>query len=150
MTSRGRFVVAAAAAMGLDGITKIVAVAALGQRTMDLGPIDLHIVRNDGVAFGAASFIPPVFLVLLTVALTVVLATAVWRGSLPAGAASGSLVGGAAANAADRIVGGTVIDMFDLGWWPTFNIADVCIVAGVAGLLLLSGRPTGRVVREPA
>jgi signal peptidase II len=28
-----------------------------------------------------------------------------------------------------------VIDFFDLGWWPVFNIADMAIVCG--GILLI-------------
>lgn len=27
-----------------------------------------------------------------------------------------------------------MIDVFDLGWWPTFKVADICIVLGVAAL----------------
>lgn len=150
MANKTRFVLTAAAAVAVDVVTKIAAVNALGSRTFDAGLIDLRIVRNDGVAFGAGSFIPPVLLVLLTLVMTVVLVVAVWRGGLPAGAFTGLIVGGALANVMDRIVGGTVVDIFDLGWWPAFNIADVCIVLGVAGLLMQGLRPTGSLLQESA
>lgn len=150
MTTRSRFVLAAAAAVAVDVTTKIAAVNALASRTFEAGLIDLRVVRNDGVAFGAGSFLPPVLLVLLTLVMTVVLVLAVWRGALPAGAFSGLIVGGALANVMDRIVGGSVVDMFDLGWWPAFNVADVCIVVGVAGLLMQGLRPSRPVLQESA
>lgn len=30
--------------------------------------------------------------------------------------------------------------MLEVGWWPTFNVADVFIVSGIALLLVLSAR----------
>ncbi|MFQ6745166.1 MAG: signal peptidase II [Alphaproteobacteria bacterium] len=48
--------------------------------------------------------------------------------------------GGALGNLVDRIRFGAVVDFLDFhigGWhWPAFNIADVCIVLGVAWYLL--------------
>jgi signal peptidase II len=38
----------------------------------------------------------------------------------------------------DRIGDGVVTDIFDLGWWPTFNLADVWITLGVATVLLVA------------
>ena len=67
----------------------------------------------------------------------VALAVAAWRGHLGGPLPAGLVVGGGLANLADRAVGGSVVDLFDLGWWPVFNLADVFIVAGV-GLLLLA------------
>lgn len=50
------------------------------------------------------------------------------------------VLGGALGNLADRILRGHVVDFLDFHWaghhWPTFNIADIGIVAGVAVLLL--------------
>ena len=37
--------------------------------------------------------------------------------------------------------------MLDLGWWPAFYVADVCIVLGVFALLVQTSRPQ-RVVTE--
>jgi signal peptidase II len=50
---------------------------------------------------------------------------------------SGLLVGGALGNLADRVRIGAVIDWVDLPLWPTFNLADAAIVAGVLCLVLI-------------
>jgi signal peptidase II len=42
---------------------------------------------------------------------------------------------GAAANLYDRLVYGAVIDYLDLRWFTVFNLADMMIVGGVAGLI---------------
>lgn len=50
------------------------------------------------------------------------------------------VLGGALGNVIDRIRLGHVVDFLDLHWaghhWPTFNVADIGIVAGVAGLIV--------------
>jgi signal peptidase II len=46
------------------------------------------------------------------------------------------------ANLADRATGGTVVDYLDLGWWPTFNLADVAITCGAALLVVYHTRHT--------
>lgn len=55
------------------------------------------------------------------------------------------IIGGALGNAMDRVLIGGVADFFHLhafGWsWYVFNIADIAIVAGVAGLLYESFVP---------
>ena len=48
------------------------------------------------------------------------------------------LLGGIVGNLIDRIYLGGVIDFIDLGFWPTFNIADLCINIGVFGIILKS------------
>ena len=59
-------------------------------------------------------------------------------------AAIGLVIGGALANALDRLTRGAVADFFQLHWgdwtWYVFNLADVAIVAGVALLLYESFR----------
>jgi signal peptidase II len=45
---------------------------------------------------------------------------------------TGLLVGGAIGNLIDRVRIGYVIDFFDFRVWPIFNVADICIVCGVA------------------
>ena len=58
----------------------------------------------------------------------------------------GLIMGGALSNGLDRILIGGVADFFSLhAWgfyWYVFNIADVAIVAGVAGLLYDSFAPS--------
>lgn len=54
----------------------------------------------------------------------------------------GMLIGGAIGNLVDRIVYGYVIDFFDFTLFryqfPIFNVADMCIVIGIFGLLFVS------------
>ena len=49
----------------------------------------------------------------------------------------GAALGGAAANIADRLRRGAVVDFIVIGRWPPFNLADAAIVLGI-GLLVLS------------
>tara|TARA_Y100000310_G_scaffold225672_1_gene227690 strand:+ start:490 stop:894 length:405 start_codon:yes stop_codon:yes gene_type:complete len=51
--------------------------------------------------------------------------------------ALGFLFGGAISNLIDRIFLGKVIDFIDLGFWPSFNIADSSNTLGVGILLFL-------------
>lgn len=44
--------------------------------------------------------------------------------------------GGGLSNMIDRKTYGYVVDMFDFGWFPVFNVADICICVG-CGLMLL-------------
>ncbi|WP_240498168.1 signal peptidase II [Williamsia sp. 1135] len=41
------------------------------------------------------------------------------------------MAGGANANVIDRALDGRVTDYFHTGWWPTFNLADTFLTAGV-------------------
>lgn len=128
----------AAVAMATDLLTKVIGSAVLTGSPVDLpGPLDLRLVHNTGVAFGVGSALPAGAMVALTAAVAVVVAVLAARGALGSPLAAGLVVGGALANVVDRLVGGSVVDVFDLGWWPTFNVADVCITVR-AGLLALS------------
>jgi signal peptidase II len=58
----------------------------------------------------------------------------------------GIVLGGALGNLTDRalrdgdgFLGGRVVDMVDLQWWPVFNLADIALWVGV-GVLLLAAR----------
>jgi signal peptidase II len=56
----------------------------------------------------------------------------------------GLILGGALGNLADRLFrGGAVVDFVALHFWPTFNVAEACIVVGCALLVvsLLRGAP---------
>jgi signal peptidase II len=50
-------------------------------------------------------------------------------------AALGLLIGGSISNLLDRVRLGHVTDFLDLRYWPAFNLADTCIVVGVALLM---------------
>lgn len=135
--TRRRFVAVATAAATIDLASKLAASAFLDDRVIDLpGPLDLQLARNPGVAFGLGDAVPAWLLLTLTATVAMILGAAGWRGAFASTAGAGLVFGGAAANVADRLQGGTVVDMLHLGWWPTFNPADVWITTGAALLVL--------------
>ncbi len=104
--------------------------------------LELANTRNRGVAFGLAGDVAPELigatLIVLIALLTYLSARVKGPGLiwLPAGL----LIGGALGNLADRVRDGAVTDFIDPRLWPTFNLADVAIVAGVALLIVLPDR----------
>ena len=66
----------------------------------------------------------------------------------------GLIGGGAVGNTIDRLAYGAVFDFVHLHAgsfsWYVFNVADVAIVAGVAGLVIDAFRPQGRSNAAPA
>lgn len=46
------------------------------------------------------------------------------------------IIGGLFGNLIDRILHGSVVDMFNLGWFPVFNIADAAISIAVVLLII--------------
>lgn len=136
--ARRRFVVVASVAAGVDLVSKAAASAFLPDRLVDVpGPLDLRLSHNPGVAFGVGDTVPAWLLVVLTATVAAFVAATGWRGAFTSTAGAGLVLGGAIANLADRVQGGTVIDMLHLGWWPTFNLADASITVVGAVLLLL-------------
>jgi signal peptidase II len=71
-----------------------------------------------------------------------------------AAAGVGLIIGGALGNGLDRLTLGGVADFFSLHafgyYWYIFNIADIAIVAGVAGLLYESFYPGGLAKADSA
>ena len=139
--------VVAAAAVIADQLTKHVVASQLRlDSAVDLvGPFSIHRVQNSGIAFGLFSSATPVVIVLTTVAVAWMLVFFARSGArhpaLPV--ALGLLIGGSVSNLVDRVRLGYVTDFLDLRYWPAFNLADSCIVVGVAlllGSLLLADR----------
>ena len=139
---RRRLLFAVLVAVVADALTKVAAVRWL-TGTVDVGVLDLRVTRNPGVAFSLGADQPTVVVLAFTGVAVAALAVAAWRGLLEGPLPAGLVVGGGLANLADRAVGGSVVDLFDLGWWPVFNLADVFITTGV-GLLLLASFAHGR------
>ncbi|MBI4940994.1 MAG: signal peptidase II [Actinobacteria bacterium] len=106
-----------------------------------LGPIDLRLAYNPGVAFSMGTSAPVWLVITVTGAVTIGVAVLAWR--VAAGPARmrlaglGLVLGGADANLIDRARDGVVTDYLHSGWFPTFNLADAAIVTG-AGLLVLA------------
>ncbi len=103
--------------------------------------LDLVLVLNKGVSYGLLTGTGPWlltgFAVLVSGAMWIWLSLPGTGRVLAVGLAL--IIGGALANGLDRLLLGGVADFFSLhafGFhWYVFNIADVAIVAGVAGLL---------------
>jgi signal peptidase II len=131
---------ACGAVVAIDQGSKALATSLVerGERVEVLPFLAFQNTRNRGVAFGLAGDVSPWLIgamLLGLLALLVFLAarasnsTALWL-------AAGLLVGGALSNLADRVRDGAVTDFIDLPLWPTFNLADLAIVAGVLLLVL--------------
>lgn len=131
----------AAVAAVVDWVVKVFATVTLDDGPVDVGSLlTLRLSHNPGIAFGLGDWLPGPVLIAATGAVTAMLAVIAVRGALGPWWASGLVLGGAFANLADRMLGGTVIDFLDLGWWPSFNLADVWLTVGCALLFLASLR----------
>lgn len=138
----------AAAVVAVDHLTKWLALRELATRDIDLvGSLRLHLVFNNGSAFGLGSRFAPV-IALLAVGIVVGLLGfgRTLRGRVPLLAVA-CITGGAVGNLLDRVfrdgngfLGGPVVDFVDLQWWPVFNVADVAITCGAVILALTAGR----------
>ena len=109
------------------------------------GFLELRLVWNRGAAFSILSdghSWQLWLLIALPLAICAWLAAMIWRGGSALERHSMALVlGGALGNLADRMLLGHVVDYISLHWrgiyyWPTFNIADAAICAGVALLIV--------------
>jgi signal peptidase II len=103
-----------------------------GEQVDVLGPLNLTLAHNEGVAFGLAGG-GGAALVVLTVAALVVVAVLFARNPTRPGVwiAVGLLAGGAVGNLIDRLREGAVTDYVSIGAWPPFNLADAAITVGV-------------------
>jgi signal peptidase II len=119
----------------------MLATAALDDQPIEVGSVlTLRLSHNAGVAFGMGDRLPGWAVIALTAGVTVLIVVAALRGFFPSRAAAGLLVGGAVANLGDRAIGGSVVDFLDLGWWPSFNLADVALSGGCLWLIVTSWR----------
>ncbi|HLD02922.1 MAG TPA: signal peptidase II [Candidatus Nanoarchaeia archaeon] len=108
----------------LDHITK-----ALARRFLD-------ITKNYGAAFGLFQG-GRIFFILAAVVVMLL----VWHYRKEMNwLGAGLLLGGTIGNLIDRVIRGYVIDFINLGWWPSFNIADSANVIGVAIILITEFR----------
>ena len=133
--------VSAAVLAASDLVIKALAEALLSNgATVDLGLVNLKLLYNTGVAFSLGADLAPWLVVAATA--TIVLAMAWYAVStapaMPAICRAGAamVLGGGAGNLVDRLDGRGVVDYLHSGWFPTFNLADVFVTAGV-GLYIL-------------
>jgi signal peptidase II len=145
------FLLTFAVAYPLDQLTKLWVISRFyyGETLVVVpGFFDLTHVRNPGGAFSflashSASDLRLAFFLTagaIGIALLLVFYRRLPGDALLSAAALGTVLGGALGNLTDRIAHGEVIDWLDLHvgayTWPTFNIADSCIVVGVCILIL--------------
>jgi signal peptidase II len=117
----------------------------LGEQIEVLGPLELTLTHNRGVAFGIAGGAGAP-LVLVTLAALGVVGYLFSRNPTRPGmwVATGLLAGGALGNLADRVRADAVTDFIDLPPWPPFNLADIAITAGVILLVWIYLRDAER------
>src|SRR3954449_8974180 len=101
--------------------------------------LDITRVKNTGVAFGALSGSGAIVFVAVLLAMAGLLAYfAAHAGERGLWLPVGMVFGGALGNLADRVRIDGVTDFIDPVLWPAFNLADMCIVVGVLGVLYLA------------
>jgi signal peptidase II len=108
-----------------------------GQHVELLGPLELTLAHNRGVAFGLASG-GGATLIAVTAAALLFVGVLFARNPTRPGmwVAAGMLAGGALGNLADRVRADAVTDYVAFLSWPPFNLADAAITLGVFVLAL--------------
>jgi signal peptidase II len=128
----------------IDQLTKSWALTRLrGGRSIDVieGALSLRLTFNPGGAFGFGKEFPEFFLVATIVVIITIVAWAGRSGEVGLAIPLGLVLGGGIGNLIDRLFrgfDGRVVDFIDPHVWPVFNVADSCIVIGVA-LVLIQG-----------
>ena len=123
----------------------------------------LHLTRNAGAAFSTGTGYTVLFSWLAIAAVLVVLWFSRRVGNVGWAIAFGLLLAGITGNLTDRLVRspgvlrGHVVDFLMLPHWPIFNVADICINAAAALILVqafrgirLDGSRVGRHTDEPS
>jgi len=170
LATRWPYLALAAGIVVVDQVTKILAHAYLqGSSPVAVIPgwFNLSYSRNPGGLFGYFGSLPDpwrgVLLTLLPVVAVILIFLFLTRADADALTRFGlaSILGGAVGNLIDRVFRGEVVDFLDAyvsspalaDWlvrtfgtahWPTFNVADSCIVTGACLLILdmlRSGQP---------
>jgi signal peptidase II len=129
----------------IDQVTKTWAVHRLAHGPIHVvWKLDLELTYNSGGAFSFARGWAPVLAGVAVVVVLVLLGAVRKVPSTALAVALGLVVGGALGNLSDRVLRsnrGSVIDFVALHFWPTFNVADSCVVVGgiLAAFLLWRG-----------
>ncbi len=131
----------AAVVVTVDQVTTTLAERDLAGHSIHvLGPLSLKLEYNSGAAFSLGRSLTWE-LAGLAAAMVVILVFVSRRApSIMAAVAVGLVLGGAAGNLADRLFrghDGAVVDFIYTTFWPTFNVADSCIVIGGALLVVV-------------
>lgn len=133
----------------LDRLTKWWAVTNLSDRVVQVIPgLSLRLTWNRGVSWGlfnrasawGFSFLT-LFIALVIISFAIYTVSEYRHGTVIVFELC--VLAGALSNFFDRMYYGAVVDFIDLyvpaqvhGWhWPTFNVADACIVIGIGGVI---------------
>ena len=148
----------AAASVGLDQWSKHWATTHLAYappvHVLD-GLVRLTYTRNSGIAFGLFAGHSYPFYVFSIVAAVAVFWLYHRHPHLPLARqlSLALILGGAIGNLIDRIAAGEVVDFILLAWgrheFPVFNVADVCVTAGVLLFALAWSHEDGAEAVEP-
>ena len=146
MNKKGLFAGIALAAIAADRVTKLLAPGLPADGvTLIPGVIGLRYAENRGIAFSLLSGHPRL---LGFLSLALIIGGYLWlrkkQLKLFPLAGLALMAGGAAGNMVDRLVSGYVPDMIEALFvrFPIFNIADSCLTAGCAMLIIsLLARP---------
>ncbi len=106
-----------------------------GSMTALPGLLQLTHVENTGASF---SILAGNNQLLIWIALLVLGLLLYWHDAFtapPERAGYALILAGLVGNLLDRLFLGAVTDLFDLGWWPVFNVADSALVVGVLTLV---------------
>jgi signal peptidase II len=120
----------------VDQASKLLVLERLGSRsTVVLGPtVRLRVVLNSGFPT-TLSATPAAAMTLWVLVIAGFASIAVLGGPFAQSASAagfGAALGGAIGNSLDRRRHGGVVDFIEVGWWPSFNLADTAIVCGIA------------------
>ena len=139
----------------LDQLSKYIVVTVLdleSRGAIDVLPpfLNFRMAWNRGVNFGLFSHDAEIMRwVLIAVAIAISVWVAIWVRRDEAGRwgmiSAGMLIGGALGNVVDRLRYGAVADFLNMSCCGienpfAFNVADVAIFVGAAGLILFTGR----------
>jgi len=142
-------VVTVAVALAADLYTKHLALLNLGYyKTVDFfgGFIRFDLTFNEGGVFGILQGYKSFFLVVSIAVLVLMLAYYFYEKNMPGlfRIAMGLIIAGALGNIIDRLIPGRigVVDFISVGVdgvyrWPTFNVADMVIIAGAFLLVIV-------------
>jgi signal peptidase II len=126
--------------LGADQAAKAAIEAHLvpGEYVEVLGPLELTLSHNNGVAFGLAGGAGVKLILLTALALGVIAYLFSRNPKRPwMWVAVGLIAGGALGNVVDRLRQDAVTDFIAVGSWPPFNLADVAITLGVLLLIVI-------------
>jgi len=107
----------------------------------------LRQARNPGAAFGILQGALPFFMIIsAAVIVAAVGAYLLWARDKPRfyAVGLGLICAGAIGNIVDRVVFGKVIDFIGFSFWPTFNIADIAIMAGMVTVMAAMVKETAK------